>query len=226
MSHVDGETLGRRIVHGAAFAKVRPLLAHQAGTILARIHSIDIGLLPRLPYIAPLGHVNTLYESYRRHSAPRPVFELAFRWLRDHLPAAAKPPRLVHADFRTGNLIVDQDGIAAVLDWELAHTGDPMRDLGWLCTNSWRFGAIDSPVGGFGAYHDLIAGYEAAGGQRVSSEELRFWETFGSLCWGVMCVGMGARAAQSDRPIEMSMIARRASETEIDLLRLLAPRGA
>ena len=69
----------------------------------------------------------------------------------------------MHGDFRHGNLIIGPDGVRAVLDWELAHTGDPMEDLGWICVNSWRFGEIDKPVGGFGTREELFAGYEAAG---------------------------------------------------------------
>ena len=101
-----------------------------------------------------------------------------------------------------------------------------MRDLGWVCTNAWRFGEIDKPVGGFGTREDLLAGYEDASGERVDPNTLTFWETLGSLRWGVICLTMRARASGGDRPLERSMIGRRASENEIDLLRLLAPRGA
>lgn len=225
MSHVDGEALGRKIVRDEQFASIRPKLAYQAGEILARIHSIDPAGLPPLPRIAPADEIARLYETYRTHSAPRPVFELAFRRLRDAMPTGDAPMRLVHGDFRNGNMLITPQGVSAVLDWELAHIGDPMRDLGWICTAAWRFSVIDKPVGGFGEREDLIAGYAAAGGGAVSLATLRFWETLGSLRWGVMCIGMGARAKQSDRPVEMSMIARRTSENEIDLLRLLAPRG-
>jgi aminoglycoside phosphotransferase (APT) family kinase protein len=160
-----------------------------------------------------------------RSGQPRPVFEVAFRCLRDHTPPEPEKPRLVHGDFRNGNLIVDPNGIRAVLDWELAAFGDPMRDLGWICTASWRFGEIDKPVGGFGSREDMIAGYEQAGGPKVDLAALHFWEVMGSLRWGVICLGMRARAAGGDRPLERSVIGRRASETEIDLLRLLAPHG-
>jgi aminoglycoside phosphotransferase (APT) family kinase protein len=226
MSHVDGEALGRKIVRDEQLASVRPRLARQAGEILARIHAIDPAGLPPLPQVTPARDLDALYTTYRTRSDPRPVFELAFRWLRDRMPSDNARPRLVHGDFRNGNLLIDPNGVTAVLDWELAHLGDPMRDLGWICTGAWRFSVIDKPVGGFGAREDLIAGYEAAGGAKVDLEVLRFWETFGSLRWGVMCIGMEVRAKQSDRPVELSMIARRTSENEIDLLRLLAPRGA
>jgi aminoglycoside phosphotransferase (APT) family kinase protein len=115
--------------------------------------------------------------------------------------------------------------VRAVLDWELAHFGDPMEDLGWICVNSWRFGEIDKPVGGFGTREELFAGYEAAG-RRVDAERVKFWEVMGTLRWGVMCCGMMQRFRSGpDHSMERAMIGRRSSETEIDLLRLLAPRG-
>jgi aminoglycoside phosphotransferase (APT) family kinase protein len=101
-----------------------------------------------------------------------------------------------------------------------------MEDLGWLCVNSWRFGDIDKPVGGFGQIDELIAGYEAGGKRKADAARILYWQTLGTLRWGVMCLGMLARyESGEDRSIERAMIARRASETEIDLLRILAPRG-
>lgn len=226
MSHVEGEALGRKIVRDEQFATIRPQLARRAGEILAAIHAIDPGKLPELPRVTTEHDVATLFDNYRRWSEPRPVFELAFRWAKERMPRADATPRLVHGDFRNGNMLVRPDGVSAVLDWELAHIGDPMRDLGWICTAAWRYSVIDKPVGGFGAREDLMAGYEAAGGGRVDPQVLKFWELLGSLRWGVMCIGMGHRARQSDRPVELSMIGRRTSENEIDLMRLLAPRGA
>jgi aminoglycoside phosphotransferase (APT) family kinase protein len=149
------------------------------------------------------------------------VFELAFRWLDAHCPPPTQA-RLVHGDFRNGNLIVGPDGLRAVLDWELAHVGDPMEDLGWICVNSWRFGAVDKPVGGFGEREALWAGYEAAGGPPVSRAHALWWEVFGTLRWGVMCAGMAAAFRSADPSVERAVIARRASESEVDLMRLLA----
>ena len=227
MDHVAGETVARKILRDDDFALVRPKLARQCGEALARIHAIAPGFAAGLADRVRVRHeLDEFYETYKKDGQPRPVFELAFRWLRDHAPDDPAMPKLVHGDFRNGNLIVGPDGIAAVLDWELAHFGDPMRDLGWVCTNAWRFGEIDKPVGGFGMREDLIAGYEAAGGARIDPAAFQYWETFGSLRWGVMCLSMRARAQGKDRPLERSMIGRRASENEIDLLRLLAPRGS
>ena len=65
------------------------------------------------------------------------TFEWAFRWLDAHRPAPS-PPRLVHGDFRMGNLIVDETGLAAVLDWELVHIGEVYEDLAWFCIRARR----------------------------------------------------------------------------------------
>jgi aminoglycoside phosphotransferase (APT) family kinase protein len=225
MSRIEGETIARKILRDVGFAQARPRLAHQLGGIAAGIHGIPRAQLPELRMMISSGEIAELGREYRSSNRPRPVFELALRWLADHDPGPPDEVTLVHGDFRHGNLIIGPDGVRAVLDWELAHLGDPMEDLGWICVNSWRFGEIDKPVGGFGAREELFAGYEAAG-RKVDPMRATFWEVMGTLRWGVMCCGMMQRFRQGpDHSMERAVIGRRASETEIDLLRLLAPRG-
>jgi aminoglycoside phosphotransferase (APT) family kinase protein len=181
--------------------------------------------LPELRRMTATTEIGDLDREYRGFGWPRPVFELALRWLRDHDPGPSEQVTLVHGDFRHGNLVIGPDGLRAVLDWEIAHTGDPMEDLGWICVNSWRFGEIDKPVGGFGSREEMFAGYESAG-SRLDPARVMFFEVMGTLRWGVMCCGMMQRFRSGpDHSMERAMIGRRASETEIDLLRLLAPRG-
>jgi aminoglycoside phosphotransferase (APT) family kinase protein len=225
MARVEGETIPRKILRDEQFARVRPRLARQLGEVLAGIHNLAMAELPELRRITAAREIAELERDYRSFNWPRPVFDLALRWLRNRDPGPSQEVTLVHGDFRHGNLIIGPDGVRAVLDWELAHTGDPMEDLGWICVNSWRFGEIDHPVGGFGSREELFAGYEAAG-RRVDADRVTFWEVMGTLRWGVMCCGMMQRFRTSpDHPMERAMIGRRASETEIDLLRLLSPRG-
>ena len=219
MGFVAGETLGGRIVKQEAAAPVG--LARQCGEILARVHTIDPDGFPDLERLSPAELVAQWRAGYRASTWPRPVFEVALRWLDAHCPPPPARPRLVHGDFRNGNLMIGPEGVRAVLDWELAHVGDPLEDLGWLCVNSWRFGAVDRPVGGFGSYDELFAGYASAGGDLVDPAAVRWWEVFGTLRWGIMCAGMTAAFRGPDPTIERAMIARRTSETEIDLLRLL-----
>ena len=226
MARVEGETIARKILRDEQFAKARPMLARQLGKIAAGIHRLPRAELPELREMSATKEIGQLEGEVRGFNWPRPVFELALRWLRDHDPGPSGEVTLVHGDFRHGNLIIGPDGVRAVLDWELAHLGDPMEDLGWICVNSWRFGEIDKPVGGFGSREELFAGYEE-GGRKADPARVKFWEVMGTLRWGVMCCGMMQRfRVGPDHSMERAMIGRRASETEIDLLRLLAPRGS
>ena len=223
MARVEGETLGRRIVRDEAFAGVRPGLARRCGEVIARIHSIALDAVPDdIPRSGARVELDKYEEIYCASGADRPVFDLAFKRLRRQAPREGASV-LVHGDFRNGNLMIQPEhGLAAVLDWELAHIGDPAADLGWLCVNSWRFGG-DKPVGGFGDYADLLAGYQAAGGAPIPLERVLYWQTLGSLKWGVMCLIMyGAYASGSDPSVERATIGRRVSETEIDLMNLLS----
>jgi len=222
MGFVEGETLGGRIVRSEELAGARSFLARQCGEVLARIHTMNPDEFPRLRRSTPAELVEQYRATYRASATPRPVFELAFRWLDAHCPPPPDQMKLVHGDFRNGNLMIGPDGVRAVLDWEIAHVGDPMEDLGWICTNPWRFGMVDKPVGGFGEREDLWAGYEAAGGAPVKRDHALFWEVFGSMRWGVMCASMVAAFRGADPSVERAVIARRTSENEIDILRLLA----
>jgi aminoglycoside phosphotransferase (APT) family kinase protein len=225
MQRVEGETIARKILRDAEFARARPILARQLGAVAAGIHGLPASKLPKLRQMTSTREIADLTREYHGFGWPRPVFELALRWLREHDPGPSAEVTLVHGDFRHGNLIIGRDGVRAVLDWELAHTGDPMEDLGWICVNSWRFGEIDKPVGGFGSREELFEGYEAAG-RRVDRARVKFWEVMGTLRWGVMCCGMMQRfRIGPEHSVERAMIGRRSSETEIDLLRLLSPRG-
>jgi aminoglycoside phosphotransferase (APT) family kinase protein len=225
MQRVEGETIARKILRDEQFATARPLLARQLGKVLAGIHGLAVPRELNLRRMTAAKEIAELERDYRSLDWPRPVFELALRWLKNHDPGLSQEVTLVHGDFRHGNLVIGPEGLRAVLDWELAHLGDPMEDLGWVCVNSWRFGEIDKPVGGLGSREELFAGYEEAG-RSPDPARVMFWEVMGTLRWGVMCCGMMQRFRTGpDHSMERAMIGRRSSETEIDLLRLLAPRG-
>ncbi len=226
MQWLEGEALGARINRAPELAEVRPKLARECGCILARIHAIDLaanGLDAVLDTNLPADFIEQMCERYHAYATPQPMIDYTARWLLEHLPEPCEL-KLVHNDFRNGNFLVDQSGIVAVLDWEVAHIGDPMRDLGWICTNSWRFGRTDLPVGGFGCYEDLFAGYEAESGIRVDPERVRFWEVFGSFWWAIGCLGMAEHyRIGPDQTVERPAIGRRSSECQVDCVNLLIP---
>jgi aminoglycoside phosphotransferase (APT) family kinase protein len=233
LAFVAGEVLPRRILQDPALAGARAVLAGQCGEALARLHRIPVEHLPEVtgrPELAQggaeaqLAMVRRLLDDLDQ---PHPALELGWRWLADHLPSAG-PLVLVHGDFRNGNLIVGPEGLRAVLDWELAHVGDPLEDLGWLCTPAWRFGS-PWPVGGFGSLEDLVTGYERAGGRAVDLGTLAWWSTFGSLRWGALSTLQAMTHVRgARRSLELAAIGRRVCETEADLLDALdqlAPLG-
>lgn len=223
MRHVEGETLARRILRDDRYAAARAALAGDCGRFLAGLHALPLAAVPGLG--APVDPLARAREQVALVGAATPTMELALRWLDAHRPPA-RPPVVVHGDFRLGNLIVDGAGLAAVLDWELLHAGDPVEDLGWLCTKAWRFGA-ELPVGGFATREALLAAYAGAGGAEVGLDELRWWEAVGSLKWAVGCMGQGAaHLTGAARSVELAAVGRRVCEQEWDLLLLLAPDAA
>ena len=226
MQWLDGEALGARIVRSESLASVRPKLAFECGQVLARIHAIDLartGLDTLLDPMDPAAFVEQTWERYKLLNTPQPMIDYAARWLKEHLPQHPRAT-LVHNDFRNGNFMVGPDGIVAVLDWEVAHIGDPMRDLGWICTNSWRFGRSELPVGGFGEYADLFRGYESVSGIQVDPAHVKFWEVFGSFWWAVGCLGMAEHFRSGpDKTVERPGIGRRSSECQVDCANLLIP---
>jgi aminoglycoside phosphotransferase (APT) family kinase protein len=218
MDRVEGETIARRILRDDRYAEARTGLAREAGAALAAVHRIDPEAVPGLPEDDPVEQFRDLIDAL---GEPHPAFELGLRWLERHRPATRRRG-VVHGDFRMGNLIVGEDGLRAVLDWELSHLGDPVEDLGWFCVRAWRFG---SPLraGGVGTVEDLVEGYVAAGGAPVAEEDLRWWEAMGTLKWGVICIVQAmTHLSGATRSVELAAIGRRTAENEEDLLELIA----
>jgi aminoglycoside phosphotransferase (APT) family kinase protein len=217
VERIEGETIPRRILRDDAYAAARPQLAAQCGRALAALHTIEPAVAPELDATDQFDQFRGLLDAF---GEPHPAFELGFRWLSRRRPEP-RADTVVHGDFRNGNLIVGPDGLRAVLDWELAHLGDPLEDLGWLCVRAWRFGA-EPRVGGFGTVDELVAAYEEASGRSVDRDELAWWEAMGTLKWGVMCmIQAGAHLSGTVRSVELAAIGRRVCEVEHDLLLLL-----
>jgi aminoglycoside phosphotransferase (APT) family kinase protein len=214
---VAGETLGPRIIRDERFASARKVMAHQCGEILAAIHRIAPAEAAFLMSQDAAAHLVAHRRVVDHYGFRLPALELALRWAEQNLPNRQRHT-VVHGDFRTGNLIVGEEGIRCVLDWELAQTGDPMQDLGWLCIRTWRFGGA-GPVGGFGAREDLYSAYEK-GGYAVDPDHVKFWEAFGNIKWAIDCLRLGMRGVE-EGSIERSAIGRRIEEPLWDFFNLI-----
>lgn len=217
---VEGETIARKILRDDRFAGARPMLARQFGRALARVHATDVSDVAGLTDADQLAQYRAVLDAT---GAAHPAFELAFRWLHDHRPSTTRRT-LVHGDFRLGNVMVGDDGLRAVLDWELAHVGDPMEDLGWLCVKAWRFGGRPV-VAGVGPIEELAAGYREETGLDVDLEVVHWWEVLGTLKWGIMCIGQAnTHLSGIARSHELAAIGRRVCENEHDLFLALEGR--
>jgi aminoglycoside phosphotransferase (APT) family kinase protein len=222
LEHVEGTADPRAILCDSDELPAAGVLLDQLAGALAAVHRMEFeGDLA--PVIAD--PVSQLREMHEGLGQPHPVFELAFRELEASRPDSTRRT-LVHGDFRIGNVLVAAQGVSAVLDWELAHIGDPLEDLGWLCVRAWRFQRPERPAAGLGSREALVAAYERHSGAAVALETLHWWELFGTLRWGVICVVQAFTHLSGAAPsLEHAVIGRRACEVEWDLLELLDPGG-
>jgi aminoglycoside phosphotransferase (APT) family kinase protein len=218
---IAGETIVRKIHRGLDDAS-RARLLQQCAQALAAIHRADpdgIGLTESDQLTEWRNRLDEMGDTTA-------TFEWAFRWLDRHRPTPSKQV-LVHGDFRMGNLIVDESGLAAVLDWELVHTGEAYEDLAWFCIRAWRFGAPEHlGAGGLGSVESFLSAYEATADVALDRDVFRWWLSVATLRWGVICRFQAERHLSGQTPsVELAAIGRRVAETEWDVLDLLEGGG-
>lgn len=223
MTYEAGITQPNTIQTAPDFADVRDSFIKICAKELAALHKIDPAQAPKgLPVVEAKDLLQETRAFYEESGARSVIFELAFAWLTQNLP---KPvlPRLLHADFRLGNLMFDpQQGLTAILDWETACLGDPARDVAYIAVPSWRFGNYAQPVAGLGDWQDWLDAYQQATNQSIDPQRVKFWLVLNTLWWGVVCLRMvGFWRTGADRSLERCMIGTRVSEVELDLLDLL-----
>lgn len=228
-TRVDGDTLPRAILRRvAAEPGFGEKIGAQLGAAFAAIHAVDAVDAPAELHRTPLdvvpsaGSLDLLQEQLDELLQPSPALAMGFRWLRDNQPDPPPRTTLVHGDVRNGNIMVGDGGLAAILDWEGCHTGDPHEDMGWLCVRTWRFGNDDLEVGGFSPRDPMIAAYQAAGAH-FDPHAYAWWKVLGTMKWGL---GLARQSRQhldgTYRYIAMAGSGRRVCELEYDLLRLLS----
>lgn len=184
----------------------RARLARRLCDVLADLHMVDLdasGLRRVFPVLDATPAEQELVRWERNLSAaelePQPVLRWSLRWLWDHLPPPPVRDVLVHGDFRPANVLVDQGEIRVLLDWELAHLGDPLDDLGWYCAPIYT---NEHFIPGTWAQEDFLRRYTERTGVTVDPRALRFWQTLTVFRLSVMAL-QGVRIfceGASDRP--------------------------
>lgn len=197
MRRIRGTAAGHVLVKDARYGGDRARLAESLGRELARIHSVRppqpaLDFLPRYDE-APALHWIARHRGFLdAHHTAYPAIEWGLRWLERHAP-----PRdlvtLTHRDYRTGNYMVDQNGLTGILDWEFAGWSDPLEDLGWFCAKCWRFGNTAAEAGGIGAREDFYRGYEQESGRTLDRSAVRYWEVMAHVNWAVIAVQQAER---------------------------------
>jgi len=224
---VPGETIPRRLLRLVdAHPGLGEHIVGQLGTGFAQLHAIDPAnaptalARPEAPVAAALDGVRAAIATLLQ---PEPAYAYGVRWLERHRPSEPDRHAIVHTDVRTGNIIVDEHGLAAILDWEGARIGDPMEDLAWVCTRMWRFGRDNLTVGGLGTVQRLRDAYEAAGG-RWEGDRFLWWRVLTTLRWGMGLAGQAAAHLNGTYvTVVMAASGRRVSEIAFDFLSMIPP---
>jgi aminoglycoside phosphotransferase (APT) family kinase protein len=232
LARIEGETLVRRLQREERYEKARRIIPGQLAEILARIHRIALedtrfDFLPRRsPTDAPALNELLFYERLLDQFSPdpHPVIELVMRWLKGHRPPV-RDQVLLHGDYRLGNIIFNEQGVQSILDWELAHIGDPHEDMGYISVQAWRFGQDSKPIGGIGLREDFYRAYEQAGRISLDRESLLYWEIFGNLKWAIITILQTNPFLQgASQSIELASLGRKTAEVELQMLTLIEDR--
>jgi len=214
-SFVQGEVLPQKVLRDPRLSQALSGLAGEAGRALAEIHRIE----PNGSGLARSDPVTSARTVLDQLAETRPVLELALLWLDERRPESPAPV-VVHGDFRLGNLIVDPAGLRAVVDWELAHLGDPLEDVAWAAIRAWRFDR-HRPPDVFPDERAWIAAYEDARGACLDRDAYRWWAVAMTLRWAVICLVQSHRHLGGETSsVELAVIGRRVCESEWDLLGL------
>jgi aminoglycoside phosphotransferase (APT) family kinase protein len=230
IAKADGIGLGPRIVKTISDDAGGPL-AHELGRQLALIHAVGpsdtlralIGTPPADQAKADIAWMRNALDAME---IADPALEWGLRHAERHAPEPVQPV-LIHRDYRTGNYLVADSRLTAILDWEFASWGDPASDIGWFCARCWRFSRPDREAGGIGARACFLAGYAAGGGQIPDPARVAFWEQMAHLRWAVIALQQGERHASGREPsLEHLLTGRIAAELALAALEMSPVTGA
>lgn len=175
-----------QMLFAGGYDAVLPRVAERKWTILgeiARADPIALGLDRWMPVPAlgdcwrlELAHWEAILD--KDETEPLPIARAAIRWLKANPPPPAQKLSVVHGDYRTGNFLYDEAGeIRGVLDWEMAHLGDPLEDLAWGFNPIWQFGR-PGLEGGLAAKAEAVAIWERASALKADPAALHWWTLF------------------------------------------------
>lgn len=223
MARCSGEARGQRLTKAPEVLAAGPALGQRLGQEMARLHRIrppcpGLSFLPVPDRPAALVRV----ADYRGHldaiGRSEPVLEWALRRLERRAPPHV-PPVLCHEDFRTGNYLVANGELTAILDWEFAAWSDPLEDIGWMLSRPWRFANPAREAGGIASAEEFLAGYEEEAGRAVDRSLLPYWQAMAVLRWAVIALMQADRhLSGAEISLELALTGHVLPELEAELL--------
>ncbi len=221
MEYMQGISIGVKVIHSPELAPARALLPEQLAEQLARIHTINTADLPFLAHTDAQQTIAQMYTVLDALAVKSPVWEWCLRWAQRHLPQESVTG-FVHGDYRIGNLLIDEGGLSAVIDWEFGHIGDPNEELAYICMRDWRFGNGKLHFAGISNRERFLTAYERYSGQTVNRKSVDWWEVMGNIRWGIICMSQANRHLSGQEPsVELASLGRRSAEMQLEALRLI-----
>lgn len=161
----------------AMAAEARLATDRDAVAQIARLHRLDPMLSPingfddpAMPNSRRVAERIAELKADNLASAPDPILQLALDWLARNIPAGRDRSVIVHGDAGPGNFLHKDGRVTALLDWELAHYGDPMEDLAQMWVRA-MFNPFMGPNAMFAAYRD-------AGGFPIDLDAVRYFRLY------------------------------------------------
>lgn len=222
MERVLGIAAGHRVARDPRLVPDRARIARELATNLARIHRVtrkeaSLDFLRTMHARESIAHYRAFLDTL---IDAQPALEWGLRWCELNAPASEETT-FIHRDFRTGNYLVNDGGVSAILDWEFAAFGNPLEDLGWLFAKRWRFGQDTYEAGGVANAVDFLDEYQLKSGRKVSADALVYWQVMAHVRWAVIALQQRERHASGKEPsLELALTGYLLPELELEILTL------
>jgi aminoglycoside phosphotransferase (APT) family kinase protein len=170
---------------------------------LGRLHAIDPASLELPGFAASIAGEIDVWSRILSAKAPHSsaVANYGFARLTESIPVEPSHVVLCHGDAGTGNYLRTGGRVTAMLDWEMAHFGDPLDDLAWITIRAAQLG-ID--LGDFGS---RIRREYGDGVNLLDNARIDFWQAFGLLRMLVICLAAAAQPRSGkERLLQMTLI--------------------
>lgn len=232
MEHAQGDAHARKITRSPMLHDFGPNLAAELGNQLAIIHQVTadqgapservLEFLSTPPSDPAAARIARYRQDLDQLPVAAPLLEYGLNWLDDHRPTP-QTVCLCHCDYRTGNFMVHDGKLQAVLDWEFASWSDPYEDLGWFSARCWRFANPQLEAGGLAELSCFLNAYTGVSGQILSQKRIAWWQVMAEIRWSIIALQQAQRHYSGQQiSLELALTDRLVPEMEYNLMQAIA----